>query len=138
MALLFLPINALGFRDIPPGQTNYGSALINLARNFGGSVGIAFTSTLVTRRMQFHQSRLVAHLQSLNPVYPDFMKQLGHATHTAPGGTAALAHVFQIAQQQASLLSYLDGFKALAVISLILLPVVFLARPGTGTARAAG
>lgn len=138
VALLFLPINALGFRDIPPGQINYGSALINLARNFGGSVGIAFTSTLVTRRSQFHQSRLVGHLQSLNPNYSEFMKHLGHATHAAPGSTTTLAHAFQIAQQQATLLSYLDGFKALAVIFLLLLPLVLLARPGAGTAHAAG
>lgn len=138
VAFLFLPINALGFRDIPPGQTNYGSALINLARNFGGSVGVAFTSTLVTRRMQFHQSRMVGHLQSLNGAYPEFMQRLAHATHAAPGSPVALAHAFQIAQQQVSLLSYLDGFKALAVIFLILLPVVLLARPGTATARAPG
>lgn len=37
---VFLPINALGFRDIPRDRTNYASALINLAHNFGGSVGI--------------------------------------------------------------------------------------------------
>jgi DHA2 family multidrug resistance protein len=138
MAFLFLPINALGFRDIPPGQSNYGSALINLARNFGGSVGVAFTSTLVTRRAQFHQSRLVGHLQSLNPAYPEFMQRLGHATHAAPGSTTTLAQAFQIVQQQASLLSYLDGLKALAVIFLLLLPVLLLARPGAATARTPG
>lgn len=136
LAFLFLPINALGFGDIPRGETNYGSALINLARNFGGSVGVAFTSTLVARRMQFHQSHMVAHLQSLDPAYPQFMQQMGHATHAPPGSATALAHASQIVQQQASLLSYLDGFKALAVIFLLLLPVLFLARPGTATARA--
>ncbi|HEX5207390.1 MAG TPA: DHA2 family efflux MFS transporter permease subunit [Steroidobacteraceae bacterium] len=136
LAFLFLPINALGFGDIPAGQTNYGSALINLARNFGGSVGVAFTSTLVTRRMQFHQSHLVGHLQPLDPAYPGFLRQLGQATHAAPGSAATLAHVSQIVQQQASLLSYLDGFKALAVAFLLLLPVLFLARPGTAAARA--
>jgi len=136
LAFLFLPINALGFGDIPAGQTNYGSALINLARNFGGSVGVAFTSTLVTRRMQFHQSHLVGHLQPLDPAYPGFVRQLGQATHAAPGSTTTLAHASQIVQQQASLLSYLDGFKALAVIFLLLLPVLLLARRGTATARA--
>jgi MFS transporter, DHA2 family, multidrug resistance protein len=137
MAFLFLPINALGFRDIPAGQTNYGSALINLARNFGGSVGVAFTSTLVTRRAQLHQSRLVEHLQSLNPAYPGYIKHLAQATHAAPGSATTLAHAFQVAQQQAMLLSYLDGFKALAVIFLLLLPVLLLARPVVGGGAAA-
>lgn len=136
VAFLFLPINALGFRDVPKGQTNYASALINLARNFGGSVGIAFSSTLETRREQFHQSRLVGDLQPLNAAYPQFMQHLGHATHAAPGSTTTLAHAMQIAQQQVTLLSYLDGFKALAVIFLLLLPVLLFARPGTATIRA--
>lgn len=136
VAFLFLPINALGFGDIPPGQTNYGSALINLARNFGGSIGVAFTSTLVTRRMQLHQSRLVEHLQSLDPSYPEFVQRLGHATHAAPGSATTLAQASQMVQQQASLLSYLDGFKALAVIFFLLLPLLLLARAGTATARA--
>lgn len=35
-------------------------------------------------------------------------------------------------------MSYLDGLKALAVISLALLPVVLLARPGAATAHAPG
>lgn len=138
VAFLFLPINALGFRDVPKDQTSYGSALINLARNFGGSVGIAYSSTLVTRRMQFHQSRLVGNLQSLNPAYAELMQRLGHATHAAAGSPATLARAFQMAQQQASLLSYLDGFKALAVIFLVLLPVALLARPGAATARTPG
>jgi DHA2 family multidrug resistance protein len=72
LPFLFIPINALAFHDIPPEKTNNASALINLARNFGGSIGIAFASTLVTRRAQFHQSRLVEQLQGLNPAYTDF------------------------------------------------------------------
>ena len=34
LPFLFVPINALAFRDIPPDKTNNASALINLARNF--------------------------------------------------------------------------------------------------------
>jgi hypothetical protein len=57
--VLFIPINMLAFRSLRRDQINDASALVNLARNFGGSIGIAFASTLVTRREQFHQSRLV-------------------------------------------------------------------------------
>ena len=136
LAFLFLPINALGFRDIPAQQTNYASALINLARNFGGSVGISFASTLVTRRAQFHQSRLVEHLQPLNPAFPDFVRQLGQAAHTNGNMLTTTAHAFQLALNQASLLGYLDAFKAVAVVSLLLLPLLALVKPGAGSAAA--
>jgi DHA2 family multidrug resistance protein len=70
-ASLFVLLNAMAFRSIPPAKTNSASALINLARNFGGRIGISFASTLITRREQFHQGRLVESLQQLYAGYPD-------------------------------------------------------------------
>jgi DHA2 family multidrug resistance protein len=132
LPFLFVPINAMAFRDIPPDKTNNASALINLARNFGGSLGIAFASTLLTRREQFHQSRLVETLQPLNPSYPDFTHQLGSVLSTAPAGATTLASIYQQALEQATLLSYLDGFKALGLIFLALIPLLLLVRAGKG------
>ncbi len=135
MGLLFLPINALGFRNQPPEKTTYASSLINLARNFGGSIGVSVASTLVVRRLQFHQSRLVEHLQPLNPAYPGFAQHLGDVLHL--NGLGTVAHVYQIAGQQAQLLSYLDAFKAFGVVFFLALPLLLLVKPGTGGARSA-
>jgi DHA2 family multidrug resistance protein len=135
LSMLFLPINALAFRDVPKDRSNYASALINLARNFGGSIGISFASTLVTRREQFHQSRLVEHLQGLNPAYTDFVSQAGQLTHTQPGSLAALAQSYGMGTTQALLLSYLDAFKALAVIFLLLLPFLVFVKAGPASGK---
>jgi MFS transporter, DHA2 family, multidrug resistance protein len=132
LPFLFLPINQLAFRDVPPDKTNNASALINLARNFGGSLGIAFASTLLTRRAQFHQSRIVEQLQALNPAYPDFTHQLGGALGSAPDASTTLASIYQQAVQQATLLSYLDDFKILGLIFLALVPLLLLVRGGKG------
>ncbi|HXY75906.1 MAG TPA: DHA2 family efflux MFS transporter permease subunit [Steroidobacteraceae bacterium] len=136
-AFLFVPINALAFRDIPPEKTNNASALINLARNFGGSIGISFASTLLTRREQFHQSRIVEQLQALNPNYPDYTHHLGSVLGTPADGSTTLASIYQEVARQAALLSYLDDFKALGVIFLALLPLLLLVRPGKGVPKAA-
>jgi DHA2 family multidrug resistance protein len=135
MGFLFLPINALGFRDVPAGQSNYASALINLARNLGGSIGVALTSTLIVRRSQFHQSRIVEHLQSMNAAYPDFIDRLSRSTHEMAGNVTALARALQGGLQQASLLSYLDAFKALAILLLVLSPLLLLVKRGTASGR---
>jgi DHA2 family multidrug resistance protein len=137
MAFLFVPINTLAFREIPPEQTNNASALINLARNFGGSIGISFMSTLLTRRSQFHQSRLVEHVQNLNPAYPDYAHQLGTVVGGAPDASTTLAGIYQQVVQQAQLLSYLDDFKILGVVFLALLPLLLLVKPGKGGGAAA-
>jgi MFS transporter, DHA2 family, multidrug resistance protein len=138
LAFLFLPINTLGFRDVAPNRTNYASALINLARNFGGSIGISFASTLITRREQFHQSRLVEHLQSLNPNLSDLTRQITQLTHAAGNSLTVMARLYQSATQQAAILSYLDAFKAFAVIFLVLLPVLIFVKPGVANAKAHG
>jgi DHA2 family multidrug resistance protein len=137
LPFLFLPINQMAFRDIPPDKTNNASALINLARNFGGSIGIAFASILLTRRAQFHQSRLVEHLQSLNSAYPDYAHQLGSLFGSTPDSQTTLAALYSQAIQQATLLSYLDDFKILGILSLLMLPLLLLVRPGKGGGPAA-
>ena len=88
-------------------------------------------STLLTRRAQFHQSRLVEHLQNLNPAYPDFAHQMGSVLGSAPDASTTLAGIYQQAVQQATLLSYLDDFKILGVVFLVLLPLL-LVKPGKG------
>jgi DHA2 family multidrug resistance protein len=133
LAFLFLPINALGFRDVPKDRTNYASALINLARNFGGSIGISVASTLVTRRQQLHQSRLVEHLQPLDPAYAAFTSQLNHAVGTVAGGQQSVARVSQLATEQVMLLSYLDTFKFFGVAFLLLLPLLLFVRRGAAS-----
>ncbi len=64
LAFLFVPINTISFVNIPPSQGNQVSAMINLFRNLGGSVGISALSTLLARRAQVHQTYLAAHTNS--------------------------------------------------------------------------
>ena len=71
LPLVFIPITTASYDGIPPAKTDQASALINLARNFGGSMGVALSQTVLARREQFHQSRLVEHLGSWNPFYND-------------------------------------------------------------------
>ena len=130
LAFLFVPLNAMAFRSIPPVKTNSASALINLARNFGGSIGISFASTLITRREQFHQSRLVESLQHLYPAYPDYALRVGRAFGHTADSTTTLVNIYQNAISQATLLSYLDDFKVFGLVLLALLPLLLLVRPG--------
>jgi DHA2 family multidrug resistance protein len=137
LAFLFIPINVMAFRDVPRNKTNNASALINLARNFGGSIGISVASTMLTRREQFHQSRLVELMQPTNPAYPGYAHHIAAAIGSTPGSKATLAVIYQSVVQQATLLSYLDDFKLLGIFFLALLPLLFLVRPGKGGGRGA-
>ena len=128
LAFLFVPLNTMAFRSIPPAKTNNASALINLARNFGGSIGISFASTLLTRREQFHQSRLVETAQQLNSSYPEYASHLASALGSTPDSGTTIANVYQGIISQATLLSYLEDFKVLGLVFLAMLPLLLLVK----------
>src|ERR1017187_4830650 len=69
LAFLFVPISVVAFAFIPKARTNYATGLFNLARNIGGSSGIAAVPTLLARRAQFHQQVLTAHLTPYDAPY---------------------------------------------------------------------
>jgi DHA2 family multidrug resistance protein len=124
VAFLFIPIQSLAYANLPPGKSNKASALINLMRNLGGSVGISVGTTLLVRRSQLHQDRLVSHLtqtslqfqQQLHTITQRF---IGHGADSVEASKRATAAIFRQVQVQAAMLSYLDIFIVLLIGCLI-------------------
>jgi DHA2 family multidrug resistance protein len=132
LPLIFIPITTASYDGIPSPKTDQASALINLARNFGGSMGVALSQTVLARREQFHQSRLVEHLGSWNPVYNDSLSRIqGYLNGRAATGSASgtgMAIVSQLVQVQTTLLAYIDVFVVLGVIALSMVPLALTLR----------
>jgi DHA2 family multidrug resistance protein len=74
LPLLFLPVTTASYDGVPPERTNQASALINVARNLGGSMGVALSQTMLAQRQQFHQSRLTEHLAPSDVGYQQTMR----------------------------------------------------------------
>ena len=81
LAFLFVPISAMAFAFIPRERTNYATGLFNLARNIGGSSGIATVTTLLARRSQLHQQILVAHLTPYDAPYREALARTTALVH---------------------------------------------------------
>ncbi|HEV2687572.1 MAG TPA: DHA2 family efflux MFS transporter permease subunit, partial [Bryobacteraceae bacterium] len=131
LAFLFVPINTMAFYFIDKQKTSYATGLINLARNIGGSTGIALSVTLISRREQFHQQRLVEHLTPLNTAYQatlEAAKQMFLAKGSDAVHAAAQAQqmVYGMVLRQATLLSFLEDFRLLALTFLAVIPLMFL------------
>ncbi|HEX5227565.1 MAG TPA: DHA2 family efflux MFS transporter permease subunit [Bryobacteraceae bacterium] len=131
LAFLFVPINAVAFSYIAKAKTGYATGLINLARNIGGSSGIAIATTLLARREQFHQQRLVEHLSPLDPAYQSALKsttQVFQSKGADPAQAAAQAHgmIYNMVQQQSAMLSFNEVFWIMGVIFIVAIPLVFV------------
>ncbi len=137
MAFVFVPVNTIAYAYVKREDRNSASSLINLARNIGGSVGIAFSSTMVTRGTQTHLTALVSHATPYDPAYTDtiarlktvFLNQTGDPVGAA---TRAYALTYGFIEQQARMLAYVDVFRYLALALLFVVPVAFfMKRPKT-------
>ena len=133
IAPLFVPVSQLAYSFLPKNKNNKASSLTNLFRNQGGSVGIAFVTTVLARRTQYHQSVLVAHATPFQQRYQERLDGLSRyfLTHGFTVPDAALhakAELARIIQQQAAFLGFLDCFWLLGCACLIGAPLVFLTR----------
>ncbi len=124
LGFLFVPINTAAFSRIPPGKSSHASAIINLSRNLGGSVGISLVQTVLTQRTQTHQVDLVAHVSDYSATMLQWLRGL---TPMMPShdGAAVWAQLYFTVQQQASQLAFLDIFRGLAVLTVIFIPLVY-------------
>ncbi len=78
LPLIFIPIIAASYAGIPANRVDMASALINAARNTGGSIGVAMASNVLAHREQFHRSRLIEHVTPSSPQYQNTLHQVSH------------------------------------------------------------
>ena len=133
LPLVFVPIMAASYDGIPPHKTDLASALLNAARNTGGSIGVSLASNVLAHRAQFHQSSLAANAIPSGVPYQQTMQQLVHyfAAQGSSIGQAqqqAIAWIGQQVQAQASLLAYIDVFCTLMLVSASAVPLALLLR----------
>jgi DHA2 family multidrug resistance protein len=133
LAFMFIPINAMAYVGLPPEQSGNASALVNLARNIGGSVGTSLVTTLLARSAAAHQVTLGAHVSRLDPHYTQTLKGLAaRFGNDAAGQQQANGLIAEMVGQQASMLSYIDVFQMLSIGALLIIPLAFLLKRGTG------
>ena len=119
----FVPVNILAYSQLRPDQNNRASSLINLARNWGGSFGIAFITTASERRHQFHQVNLGSAIDVTSQQLAGRLNTLSHyfITRGFSGPDAAAAakgYFYQQFQHQVSLLAFMDCFRVIAWLTL--------------------
>jgi DHA2 family multidrug resistance protein len=131
LSFMFVPLATITVDPIPQEEMGYATSLIALARNLGAGVGISVFTAFVVRRQQLHQMRLDASLASrpnlLSHALSGLQGHLFQQGQSAPSSVhQALGIVYQDLLARALALSYLDGFRVMAVLMLIAAPFVWI------------
>jgi len=127
MGMTFIPLTTLTLSHIPRERMTEASSLYNLLRNLGGSVGIAFTATMLARRAQFHQSRLVEHLSPFDPVYAISHDRIStFLTGKGLPDAGADGMMYRELVRQSTTLAFADAFLSICLLMLCMLPLVML------------
>jgi DHA2 family multidrug resistance protein len=135
-------VSSLAYSYLPLNKNNKASSITNLFRNLGGSFGVAFVTTMLERRTQFHHSVLVQHLTPENPVYTQRLDAITQYFASAGSSTADAAQraqglVTNLVNQHATFLGAMDCFRLLGWVMVVGLVLGLATKPfrsaGAGT-----
>ena len=145
LGFLFVPITLVAYVGIAPEKNNSVAGIANFMRNMGSSVGTSLVTTLIARRSQVHQLRLVEKARIDNPNFQYATQALSR--HFASGGlgqreaiATAYARIYQSVQAQAGTMAYIDTFKVLSIAAGIMFLLSFMLKrndPAGGGVHAA-
>ncbi len=138
MPFFFVSLSVVTFAYVPREAMNTASPLYNLLRNLGGSFGVAFVTTLLARRTQYHHSVLSEGMTPLSAAYQLSYEQIRAGLAMQLGEVADLAEraqtlIYQMLQREASALAFNDAFLSQGAIFVVLFFCVwFMRRPPRG------
>jgi len=122
IGLVYVPLSTYGFSTLSSKLRNEGTALFNLMRNIGSSVGISVVEALLVRNTQIVHSSLSANL----PVYNISSTIVYSANHIDPSTPVGLAALNGLVTQHAAMIAYVNDFKFMMILTLSVLPLILL------------
>ena len=125
--------NNVAFGNLKPQEAQQASGLINLARQLGGSFGIAALGAYLTRHIAYHRADLAINMYPGNPAFQERFNMItsGLAAQGASAPDAqrrALGILDGLMMRQASMQAYNDAWILLLLSFLAVVPFVFLLR----------
>jgi MFS transporter, DHA2 family, multidrug resistance protein len=126
LATFFIPLSAISLSGLPPQRIASASGLSGFLRMLGTSFGTSLSVALWDRRATLHDSRLSEHFTNANPATAQAYAQLQHVGLSSAQAAETLVHVVS---QQAFMLATNDFFWLSGWIFVVLLGVVWFARP---------
>lgn len=137
LSLIFVPLTTIAMDPIPRERMGNATSLFSLMRNLGGSIGIAVTGTLLARKQHAFAAVLGEHVTPYSDVARRTFENLrgsllASGVDPVTATQKAYATMSGLIQRQAAMVSFVELFRLLGAVFLVLLPLVLLMRRPSG------
>ena len=132
-AFFFVPLSVISYSQLSPDENNKASSLTNFFRNWGGSFGIAFISTMAERRQDYHQAIVGRNVTPSSAWLQERLHGLSayfeiHGASHADAAIAASARLYAQLYAQTRFLAFMDCFTILGVLTLCAAPLALITK----------
>lgn len=122
LGLVFVPLSTTTFATLAPKFRTEGTALYSLIRNIGSSIGISVVTTYLAHRIQYNHATFAQYITTFShPLHMAAEKGM-YDVSTQAGLYAIDAEV----NRQAALLGYLQDYRLMMFVCVVMLPMIFL------------
>jgi DHA2 family multidrug resistance protein len=131
--LAILPLNQASMSAVSQSEAGDAAGIYNMARNLGGSVGLALIGTFIDRRDAYHDAVIRESVTANSTIGQDHVATSA-AGFFAQHGDAAFAHMQALGQlagqiyQQAAVITYSETFYVLGGAMLLCIPLALVLR----------
>ncbi|XZG68877.1 DHA2 family efflux MFS transporter permease subunit [Chitinibacteraceae bacterium HSL-7] len=135
VACFFVPVNQIVLSGLPVSRLAAASGLSNFFRTIAGSFATAIAVFTWDHRATLHHARLTEHVSMFDPATTDYLAKL---KALGLSDAAAQAQIEQMISHQAFQIATTDVFWAIGMIFVLLMGIVWLAKPPFGSVGGAG
>jgi MFS transporter, DHA2 family, multidrug resistance protein len=140
--LAMMPLNQASMAAVSRDEAGDAAGVYNMARNLGGSIGLALLGIFIDRRNAFHDAVIRESVTANSSAGQDHIAASAAGFFAQHGDKAfaklqALGQLAGQMQQQAAVITYSETFYVLGVALLLCIPIAFfLRKPAHGAAPA--
>ena len=131
LGFLTIPINIITFATLPSLLRTEAAGIYSLMRNLGSAIGISVTGALLATNTQINHATIVDEVTPFNRAL-----QTGAASRLwNPESVHGAAMLNQEITRQSQIIAYIDDFKLMLILAIVVLPLLLLTRPPQTAAK---
>jgi len=133
MGLIFIPLTTISLSELKGSEIPQGTALSNMVRQLGGSIGIALITTFISRQTVMHYDHLAENITLTDPQTQQRIQMLSRGLMSKGYDSTSAVHdayaiISRSVSEQATFLTYKDLFVYLGLFFLVMIPFLIMFR----------